>query len=78
MGVDTDFVVAIPVTKFSRKTYDLFDVYNPDKVMGGKLNVSFLGTWSDTTRLDLRLTQDKIYRRANLNQMNFVASYLVS
>lgn len=78
MGVDTDFTIAIPINKSSSEAYELFDIYNPDKVMGGELNVSFLGTWSINDRFDLMLTQNKICRRANLHQMNFVASYLVS
>lgn len=65
-GTSTDFVLAIERTT----EYMLYDVYNPAKKRGGKLNVTLYGTWSENNSLDVVLTMPKCKRRVNLHRMN--------
>ncbi|KAG7204597.1 hypothetical protein KM043_005016 [Ampulex compressa] len=63
--VATDVVIAIPASK----DYILYDVYNPCKERGGKLNVTLFGKWSGESGLIVSLQQPKFERRSNLHGM---------
>lgn len=67
-GTSTDFVIAVDQEETS-PAYILYDIYNPAKVRGGKLNVTLYGTWSEKHGLNVILTMPKYKRRANLNKM---------
>lgn len=71
----TDFVIAIK--EESTYYYTLYDVYNPAKVRGGHLNVTYYGSWDETNRLNVTLTMSKSRRRINLNKMTLYVGTIV-
>lgn len=71
-NLSTDFVVA---EALDDKNYSLFDVYNPFKERGGKLNVTFLGSWKPIIGLELTLKQSKYARRSNLQGIIWRVAY---
>lgn len=71
-NLSTDFVIAVTS---DRHDYLLYDVYNPFKDRGGKLNVTFFGTWNKTTRLHVDLIEKKFARRSNLHGIVWRVSY---
>ncbi|XP_034195536.2 uncharacterized protein LOC117611629 [Osmia lignaria lignaria] len=64
-SVSTDVVIVIP----SNDNYLLYDVYNPCKDRGGSMNVTYFGSWSSESRLNVSLNQSKFQRRSNLHGM---------
>ncbi|XP_051154126.1 ionotropic receptor 75a-like isoform X2 [Leptopilina boulardi] len=55
------------------ENFHLYDVYNPSFRHGGKLNVTFMGSWEPNDGLKMEFDQYKYERRRNLNglQLNF-------
>lgn len=76
-GASTDFVLAIK-QQVESSEYILYDVYNPAKKRGGKLNVTLYGTWSEENHLDVVLTMPKYRRRANLHEMKLSVGTIVN
>lgn len=72
----TNFIIAIKQEIESE--YTLYDAYNPCKLRGGKLNITFYGTWSEKFRLNVSLTMSKYIRRENLHQMKLSVGIMVS
>ncbi|XP_023317368.1 uncharacterized protein LOC111694245 [Trichogramma pretiosum] len=70
-GTSTDFVVAIPMIG----GFNLFDLYNPWKEGGGKINVTNMGLWDEITGLNINLIQSKLWRRANFNGIPMKVSF---
>ncbi|XP_046734040.1 ionotropic receptor 75a-like [Diprion similis] len=62
-SIGTDLVIATPWLY----EYNLYDVYNPAKERGGKLNVTKLASWYNETGLNVTLTQGRYQRRANFH-----------
>lgn len=58
--------------------YNVFDVYNPSFVRGGKLNITQIGHWSESDGFMLSTYQSKIERRHDLNQIRFHAATAVN
>ncbi|XP_058795001.1 ionotropic receptor 75a-like isoform X2 [Phymastichus coffea] len=69
--LSTDFVLAV-----AADGYKMYDLYNPSKAHGLKLNVTFMGTWTEERGLRILLTQSKYARRANLQGMIWRVAYL--
>ncbi|XP_015518459.2 ionotropic receptor 75a-like isoform X1 [Neodiprion lecontei] len=62
-SIGTDLVIATP----RLNEYTLYDVYNPAKERGGKLNVTELASWHNETGFNVTLNQEKYQRRANFH-----------
>ena len=71
-GLSTDFCIAIE----DNENYILYDVYNPGKMIGGKLNVSMIGNWNITSGFNFYVNFDKV-SRWNLNGLSLKAMGLV-
>ncbi|XP_043471778.1 ionotropic receptor 75a-like isoform X1 [Leptopilina heterotoma] len=69
LAVNTEMTLALQNTE----NILLYDVYNPSFRHGGKLNVTFMGTWQSHDGLKIDFDQYKYERRRNLNglQLNF-------
>ncbi|KAJ8664949.1 hypothetical protein QAD02_006611 [Eretmocerus hayati] len=72
-SMTTDFVIAIPIKFYIG--FDLYDIYNPSKERGGKLNVTFFGSWDPKHGLNLELSEDKYSQRSNLHGMMWKVSF---
>lgn len=72
-NLSTDFVVAVFLDEAN---YLLYDIYNPLKERGGKLNITFLGFWNKFNELKLSLKQSKFSRRSNLHIIVWRVPYL--
>ena len=64
--LSSEFVIAIPA---HFNNYDLYDVYNPSKKRGGKMNITYYSEWNQSNGLTVKLIQSKYKRRADLNGM---------
>ncbi|KAL7290097.1 hypothetical protein TKK_0015819 [Trichogramma kaykai] len=73
-GTSTDYVVAVPMPE----GFNLFDLYNPWKEGGGKINVTHMGVWKQKSGLNVSLTQSKVWRRANFHGIPMRASFFGS
>ncbi|XP_043277728.1 uncharacterized protein [Venturia canescens] len=67
-SIPKDFLSKLPLNIATEMTfalrkkdsYELFDVYNPSYAHGGKLNVTFMGTWNNKRGLNILLNQYKL------------------
>lgn len=77
---DTSFSIATEFTILLSKEnkIHLYDIYNRCKYRGGVLNVTFAGTWSETSGLKMSIPKSKISRRWNFHQMKLKLSGIVS
>ncbi|XP_058794787.1 ionotropic receptor 75a-like [Phymastichus coffea] len=73
-GMSTDLVVAVPILG----GYELFDVYNPWKEGDAKINITRLGSWIQSTNLNITLNQSKFRRRCNLHRITMKSSFFGS
>ncbi|XP_058798950.1 ionotropic receptor 75a-like [Phymastichus coffea] len=72
-GISTNFVIAI--SSENGEYYQLYDVYNAAKDKGGTLNITLTGDWKIDTKLNIILTQSKLFRRLNLHGIVLQASF---
>ncbi|XP_011882972.1 PREDICTED: uncharacterized protein LOC105570412 [Vollenhovia emeryi] len=72
-SVVTDITIAIETST----GFDFYDVYNPCKSRGGRLNVTALGYWTEKSGMAIRLTQAKYERRSNLHRMKVKVGVLL-
>lgn len=63
INIDSEINLLIPFENDS-VGYVIYDVYNPSHSRGGKLNITFKGSWSPTTNIEIVLNQDKLERRS--------------
>ncbi|XP_046625652.1 ionotropic receptor 75a-like isoform X1 [Neodiprion virginianus] len=73
LTIDTEMSVAVK----SGLDYILYDVYNPSYRHGGILNVTYMGKWNQYSGLDIKLTQYKYQRRANLEGLSINVSLVL-
>ena len=57
-GLSTDFLVAI----FQNKKFELYDIYNTGKSLGGNRKVNFVGNWEESTGLIIEKDLNKMLR----------------
>lgn len=74
--LSTDLAVAIPDQNLTG--YLLYDVYNPSRERGLKINVTYLGYWNENEKMQISLTQEKVRRRSNLHKLFLRAGFVVS
>lgn len=77
---DTSFsvVTQFTIVLFKNEKKYFYDVYNRCKYRGGILNVTYAGSWSHTSGLNITLTKSKISRRWNFHKMKLKMSGIVS
>ncbi|XP_066601050.1 ionotropic receptor 75a-like [Prorops nasuta] len=76
-NLDTDLMIAI--NELNDDHYKIYDIYNPCKLCGGALNITFAGTWSTSDGLQIFLNQtNKFSRRRNLNGIKIKIGVSVS
>lgn len=73
-SITSDFTVAI----WNNGSYSLYDIYNHCYYRGGVLNVTFAGTWTNTTKINFILSRNKLERRWNYHGMTLKLSGYVS
>ncbi|XP_051157044.1 ionotropic receptor 75a-like [Leptopilina boulardi] len=76
---DTSFSIATEFTIIFLKEDKIYfyDIYNHCKYRGGSLNVTYAGTWSKTSGLNITLSKSKISRRWNFHQMKLKLSGII-
>lgn len=72
-SISTDLAVAV----VEDEKVVLYDAYNQCKYRGGLLNITLLGSWTNTSGLNITLTQPKFTRRSNFHGMNLRMAGLV-
>lgn len=79
INVDAEVSLVIPgAADDYHQSYEIFEVYNPSAEHGGRLNVTRIGHWSESTGLSLPLKQTKIERRRNLQGITLTSVITVS
>ncbi len=58
-------------------SYQIFEVFNPSFVRGGKLNITQIGHWNRTAGYSLATWQTKIERRHDLKRLWFQTAIAV-
>ncbi len=67
INFDAEITLAVPA---KRSFYDIYEVYNPSHVRGGRLNITWNGYWSEDVGWST-VNQTKIERRHDLNGITF-------
>lgn len=67
INVDAEVSLVVPVEQENDNfNYDLYEVYNPSRKHGDRLNITLLGNWNKNVGFNIPVRQSKIERRRNL------------
>jgi hypothetical protein len=75
LSINAEITLALQNKK---KSFTLYDVYNPSYRHDGKLNITYMGFWNKDNGLMIEMTQYKYKRRGNLYGMYLNFSIAVS